>query len=412
VKNLTIHLIVIIGFCAALSEVSAQPSYTWTTIAGQTLKCGDTDGANTNALFCSPWWLTIDKQGTLYVSESQRIRKIQRLGNDWVVNTLNITNMSGYHIGYFWLAADDFGNLFVSGAEARILGKITPSPTNWVMTKVAPDCLYPFTNRLDCWIPVAMVPDKSGNIYVTAEDGTVRKISPVGAGCDVSIIAGIPGTRGNADGTNDQASFFTPQGIAMDRSGNLYVSDRQANVIRKLTPIGTDWVVTTIAGMALAPDEHLDGTNNFARFEGPQGIAVDSRTNLYVMDNNSGSLRMVRRVGGDWVVTSITERLSVFSNGAGGVAVDEADNVYSVDGVNYVIKVGMVAPRLQSARMGNTVVCWWPASASNYVLEASTTLGLAGSWIPLTNGIVASGDYLVLTNTFTGTSQFLRLHKQ
>ncbi len=59
-------------------------------------------------------------------------------------------------------------------------------------------------------------------------------------------------------------------------AGNLYVTDYENGVIRKITPEPTNWVVSTIV---------VSGTTGFS---GPYGIAVDSATNLYVADNMEG----------------------------------------------------------------------------------------------------------------------------
>jgi hypothetical protein len=66
-------------------------------------------------------------------------------------------------------------------------------------------------------------------------------------------------------------------------AGNLYVSDELNDTMRKVTPIGTNWVVTTLAGLPGYIAE-IDGTGSAARFNGQAGVAVDSAGNLYVAD--------------------------------------------------------------------------------------------------------------------------------
>src|SRR5437763_15289592 len=56
-------------------------------------------------------------------------------------------------------------------------------------------------------------------------------------------------TAGTNDGPNAEAQFDFPGGIAVDNPGNLFVADTSNNTIRKVTPVGDDWVVTTIAGL-------------------------------------------------------------------------------------------------------------------------------------------------------------------
>ena len=61
----------------------------------------------------------------------------------------------------------------------------------------------------------------------------------------------------------------------MDSAGNLYVADTDNNTIRKVTPVGTNWVVTTLAGLAGSSGTN-DGTGNAALFNLPYGVAVDT----------------------------------------------------------------------------------------------------------------------------------------
>src|SRR5512143_3778637 len=105
-----------------------------------------------------------------------------------------------------------------------------------------------------------------------------------------STIAGSPGAYGSADGTNNKARFNYPNGIALDSNGNLYVSDSGNSTIRELTLSGTNWVVTTIAGAAGVRGS-ADGTNSAARFSFQDGITADASGNLYVADYVNSSLR-------------------------------------------------------------------------------------------------------------------------
>ena len=76
----------------------------------------------------------------------------------------------------------------------------------------------------------------------------------------------------------------------MDNATNLYVADSYNNIIRKLTPVGTDWFVTTLGGMSGFYGT-ADGTGSAARFGNPNGVAVDSAGNLYVADFYFNTIR-------------------------------------------------------------------------------------------------------------------------
>jgi hypothetical protein len=75
-----------------------------------------------------------------------------------------------------------------------------------------------------------------------------------------NTIGGSPGVLGITDGTNAAALFNSPYGIAVDASRAVYIADIFNNTIRKLTPMGTNWIVRTIAGAAQGAGAS-DGTN-------------------------------------------------------------------------------------------------------------------------------------------------------
>src|SRR5437667_70118 len=76
-----------------------------------------------------------------------------------------------------------------------------------------------------------------------------------------STLAGLAGVAGSADGTNSDARFDHPNGVAVDGAGNVFVADHYNHTIRELSPVGTNWVVSTLAGLAGVRD-HNDGTNS------------------------------------------------------------------------------------------------------------------------------------------------------
>jgi len=196
--------------------------------------------------------------------------------------------------------------------------------------------------------PAGVAVATDGNTYVTdKENATIRKITPAGV---VSTIAGLAGYRGVDDGLNTSARFWSPQGITTDTNGNVYVTDPEFFTIRKLTPSGTNWVVSTIAGQ-LGTQGYRDGGGLGARFTGPFGIAADSAGNIYVADV---AIRKVTLVSNEWVVSTVansagyviiksnpgpdtTNIVAVFTGTATDIAVDGLGNLYVADQINQTI---------------------------------------------------------------------------
>ena len=131
--------------------------------------------------------------------------------------------------------------------------------------------------------------DVAGNVYV-ADGHAIRRIS---TDRTVTTIAGRVGEWGTRDGRGAIARFNNPQGLAVDAAGNVYVADRDNHTIRKITPEG---MVSTEAGAA-GSSGASDGRGPKARFFRPSGIAVDAAGNLFVSDTRNYTIRRISPAG-------------------------------------------------------------------------------------------------------------------
>jgi sugar lactone lactonase YvrE len=186
--------------------------------------------------------------------------------------------------------------------------------------------------------PQGIASDGQGNLYVAdTYNNVIRKISSNGI---VSTFAGN-GSIGISDGQGTKAQFYGPQGLAVDGQGNVFVADAGNNEIRKITPSG---LVTTFAGVDTAG--FIDGTGYKAKFNSPHGLFFDSKGNLYVADRGNN---LIRRITPDSLVTTISGTTAAgYVNAAAGavasyydvsgVAVDAAGNIYIADEGNTCIR--------------------------------------------------------------------------
>ena len=197
------------------------------------------------------------------------------------------------------VAVDAGGNVYV--AEVTIIQKISPTG---VVTTLAGNAAAPpgsvdgtGTDALFS-SPNGVAVDGAGNVYV-AYTFIIRKITPAGV---VTTLAGSTSSAGNVDGTGAAASFLLPNGVAVDGAGNVYVADSGDNTIRKITPAG---VVTTLAGSVVTTPADTgpmgpvgqagsaDGTGTSARFNNPMGVAVDGAGNIFVADTFNNTIRKI-----------------------------------------------------------------------------------------------------------------------
>jgi hypothetical protein len=413
--------------------------YTFTTIAGTMSTVGTNDGTGSAARFEPPFGIAVDNVGNAYVADTYNftIRKVAPTGvvttiagQPGVSGTNDGTNSDARFYGPFGAALDANGNLYVTDIGNDTIRKVTPVGTNWVVTTVAGQAGVSGTNDgtnggAYFGHPEGLTADTNGNLYVSDEGTTIRKVAPVGTNWVVTTLAGVAGVSGTNDGTNGRARFNGAGGLAVDTNGNLYVADSENYTIRKVTPVGSNWVVTTIAGQA-GIFGNPDGTNNSALFWLPVGVAVDSAGNLYVTDVNNLKIREVTPVGTNWVVTSLAGGGPPDSRAPDGtgmaatlsflqyIAVDGMSNLYATD--DTTIRKGypasaVPAPVLQSPGL----------SAGQFGFDITGLPNLAvdvqGS-SDLTNWQVVGTNYIVLvggTNFFSGSNpptgnQFYRVH--
>jgi hypothetical protein len=332
--------------------------YTFISLAGW-LEPGETDGIGCEARFRFPMGMTINANGDVYVSDlgNSLIRHITQGGQVTTLRPWEIGGPGaplGGQPAQFTLptglTGDNAGNLYLASFDHTIK-KLTWMGTNWLASTIAgapglggsSDGLG--TNaRFNS--PIGITLDSHTNLYIVDTDNfTIRKMSLLGTNWYVTTLAGTPGVSGLNDGTNGDAQFAYSRGIATDAAGNLFVADTLNHAIRRITPAG---VVTTIAG-SRSNIGSADGLGSVAQFLFPSWVAVDRAGALYVADLYNSAIRKLVPVGTNWLVTTIAgsagnegqrdgtgkDAQFVFP---GSIALDLLGNLYIADQFNIIRK--------------------------------------------------------------------------
>ena len=327
-----------------------------TTLAGTAGMCSSTDSTGTSARLYYPEGVALDGAGNLIIADAgnTEIRKLV-LSTTVVTTIAGAAGMVGSTDGTGATArfgnptgvtADSAGNIYTADTTNNTIRKIILS-TGAVTTLAGTIGVGNSTDGAGAvarfFQPHGAAADSAGNVYITdTTNCTIRKIS-AGTGT-VSRIAGTVRLPGSADGIDTVAGFNQPQGMTADGAGNLYIADTMNSTIRKLMLSTIN--VTTLAGMA-GMTGSTDGTGSAARFNQPQGVAVDSKGNVYVADTGSSTVRQV--VAATGAVTTLAGMVGMtgstdgtgstarFNNPA-GVAADSAGNLYVADTGNATIR--------------------------------------------------------------------------
>jgi sugar lactone lactonase YvrE len=215
-----------------------------------------------------PTGLVFDDAGNLYVSSDNPPEdSILKFAPDGTGSVFADSGLSGPPA----LVFDGAGNLYVANARSNTIMKFTPDGVGTV-----------FADGNDGLVkPIDLAFDTGGDLYVSnayggpAGNGSVLKFTPDGVG---SVFA----DRG----------FHTAYGLALDRDGNIYVSNFSSSTIEKFSPTGEDLGVFASTGLDL-----------------PHGMIFDRSGNLYVANNGNSTIEKFSSTGVD---------LGVFANTGAG----------------------------------------------------------------------------------------------
>jgi uncharacterized repeat protein (TIGR01451 family) len=188
--------------------------------------------------------------------------------------------------------------------------------------------------------PFAAVRDTAGNTYISVP--TLDEVFKVNTSGNLTVYAGTGFSGFSGDGgAATQAQLAFPEGLAIDKNGNLFIADMYNERIRRVD--GTTHVITTVAG---SEDPYYGnyagdgGSATYARLNGPEGVAVDANGNLFIADTNNGVVRRVDQSTG--IISTYAGGSATLgcpsgsASGAGfsdltSVAVDASGNVFVSD---------------------------------------------------------------------------------
>lgn len=304
---------------------------------------GGDGGPATQAELGSPYDVAVGPDGSVYIGDQDRIRKVSPNGT--------ITTYVGRGGGCFpWTAPCGDGG---PATQAQL--------NNATGLAVGPD----------------------GSLYFFA-NARLRRVGPDGI---ITTIAGTGVDGFSGDGGPAVEARITGGGIAVAPDGTLYFADSGSNRIRR---IGTDGIITTVAGSGTRGSGGDGGPALDAQMYGPSDVALGPDGSLYIADTQGGHRQRVRKVSPAGIITTIAgpgccqnSASHVPFHGDGGPATGArldglASLAFGPDGALYLMQGGY---RPFVRRIGPDGII---TTVAGLLIEASHTQGLAGDGGPAT----------------------------
>lgn len=348
--NITLLLI-------CLNSLLSQNIYTLAGQGGSGGFYGD-GGLSINSKLLFPWGVVVDGSGNIYIADGANFR-VRKITSSKIINTIAGIGIDGYSGdgGYAtfaeisWsrgLTIDNSGNIYIIDSGNNCIRKInslgiisTFAGNGWPFGYTGDGGLATLAKFNE---PAGIAVDGSGNIYISdSNNNCIRKVDTSGI---ISTIAGT-GVSGYAgDGGNAlMAQFSFPKGLAFDLIGNLYVADTYNHRIRKINSSG---IITTIAGNGISNYSGDWGLAISAELKEPNSIAIDAFNNLLFTDDGTHTVRKINMAG---IITSIAGNgvpgsigdggLALYSQlySPNGIAVDTYNNIYISEHGSHKIRV-------------------------------------------------------------------------
>lgn len=314
---------------ASSSTANSQTITTVAGVVGSPGYVGDA-GKATDARFNNPRAVATDNDGNLYIAD-MRNHVIRKVNPNGIINTVAGNGTAGNSgvggpatAGQLaqptGMTIDNDGNIYIADYNSSVIKKVT---TSGIMTIFAGNGTEGFSgdggpaSQAKLYRPTAVAVDKEGNVFISdASNKVIRKVTKAGV---ITTIAGVPGRAGYAGdgGPATKALLTQPAGIAVDYSGNVYIADPSNSVIRKVNPAG---IITTFAGTGTAGYSGDNGPATKAQFQigSPQGLAVDPAGNVYASDYQNHAIRKISNKG---IITTIAGTGAPDYAGDGGPAI-------------------------------------------------------------------------------------------
>ena len=325
-----------------IRKVTVAPTPIISTLAGSKDGYGGDGGPATSALLSFPSGVAVDNSGTVYIADTNNNR-IRTVSNGIIGEFAGADHAQGdggkataallflpQHVAW-----DTKGNLYIADTGNNEIRKVAPDGT--------------ISTAASAYQPQAVAVDGSGNIYIAS----LEQVLMADSQGNISTIVNISdaGGFGGDGGAAAAAMLNTPEGLALDSAGNLYIADTYNHRIRKVSG-GT---ISTVAGSGLPYPKSIGsfggdgGPATSANLSFPYDVAFDNAGNMLIVDGKNFCIRLVDGDGNIHTIAGtgkshgyagdLGQATSALLSNPIGVAADNAGNIYIADAGNLVVRM-------------------------------------------------------------------------
>ena len=395
-----------LGYYADSQSTTLGPESIITTIAGTGMRgySGD-QGPATQAELSAPDDVAVDAAGNIFIADTQNnvVRRVDH--STGLISTVagngytDIYGMGGFSgdggpatdAELSWpvsVAVDAAGNLFISdegnsrirevNQATGVITTVVGNGTNGDTGDGGPATSAAISNVC------SIVLDVAGDLFLADRyDGVVREVNA--ATGEIATIAGVPGSFqfGGDGGPATSATFMTPDGLAVDSAGDLFIADYSTQRVRVVNH--TTGVITTVAGNGIQGNTGDGGPATSAEISAVAGICVDVAGNLYIADY-PGLIREV--AAGSGTISTIAGNGNFGFAGDGGPAIEAelfVPNDIALDSAGNLVVADTGNQRIRQINAGAGGVTVTVSQATTAIaVTASTATVLDGETVDLT----------------------------
>ena len=340
-------IFILASYLTLCSPASGQTEIITTVAGNGTGGASGDKGPATSAELQSPYGIAVDASGDLFIADTGngRIREVSSsgiittlVGSGGLVASPPLFQPRGVFV-------DSSGNVFIADTGNGLIRKVAPGGTR--VANVAGSGTTGYTGdggsatSATLAAPQGVAVDASGNIFIADTfNNVIRKV----AGGTITTVAGnnTQGFSGD-NGPATSAELNNPTGVFVDASENLYIADHGNNRVRMVSPGG---IITTIAGNSTQGYSGDGGPATSAALYSPSGVTVDASGNIYIAVTFSNRIREIS--GG--IITTVAGNGAQFFTGddgpatsaalnyPGGVALDASGDIFIADSGNNRIR--------------------------------------------------------------------------